>query len=109
MSDSADLCRAFFSSTEHAVFVVEAATGIIADASERAVAETGFSLDELRGISVDCLFRQAEEERPLIACVFARETRELCCRSAHVVARNGGLQRVDLSMIGSTANRPVTY
>ncbi|MEO8134760.1 MAG: hypothetical protein ABI831_12370, partial [Betaproteobacteria bacterium] len=99
MSDSADLCQAFFDSAESAVFVIETATGTIAAASLKAALETGYSPDEMRGLGIDRLFRQQEDAPPLIGGAGGSERGDPGCHAAQLVRKNGATLGIDFSIV----------
>ena len=99
MSDSADLCQAFFNTAEDAVFVIEAATGIIVEASAKAIHETGYQPEELQGLGFDRLLRQEDRARLLSFCASGCKPGDLGCHSQQLIRKNGETLSVNVSTV----------
>ena len=99
MSDSTDLCQAFCNTAEDAVFIIDATTGIIADASAKAIIETGYLPEEIRGLGIDRLFRQEDQALPLFAFVGSKKPANFSCHSSQLVKKNGKTLCVNLSTV----------
>jgi two-component system, NtrC family, response regulator AtoC len=99
MSDSADLLQAFLRTAEDAVFVIEAATGIVVEASLKAIHETGYPLEELRGLGIDHLLHQ--KDRSPLPCFSADSGKATAidCQCLQLLKKNGESLPVSISTV----------
>ena len=60
MNHSAELCQAFFNTTEDWIFVIEAESQTIAEASDQAIKDTGYTLEGLQTLPIERLLRHRD-------------------------------------------------
>lgn len=86
MSHSADLYRAFFHTTSDAIFVFDAETKTLTEANDQALSDTGYRTEEIKGLTVDRLFRSRTGLR--------------CLARSRIMEEEGTTSYHDLRLVG---------
>ena len=89
-----ELFRAIFDATVDAIVVVDAATHTIVEANAQALVDSGYRLDELEGVAIDCLFPSLGR---LLASVRGRDdqARGISCSGCRLITKRGEAIAVD--------------
>lgn len=97
MNNSADLYQAFFNTASDALFVIDAATKTIIEANARAINDTGYPAKELKGLCVDCLFRQQDRAGAPFFTENSGKVKDPGCHGVQLVKKNGEVMTVNVS------------
>jgi PAS domain S-box-containing protein len=97
MIHSADLYQAFFNTANDSIFVVDAATKTIVEANAQAINSTGFQPEDLRGLSIDRLFRPQNGLGLSFFFENSVDARKTCCDGLQLVKKNDESIAVNVS------------
>ena len=94
MQQMTDLLRAFFDATVDAIVVVDSATQTVVEANAQALVDSGYRLEELDGVAIECLFPSLGR---LLASVRGRDdlARGIFCNGARLLTKRGEAIAVD--------------
>jgi PAS domain S-box-containing protein len=95
MNNSAELCQSFFNTASDAIFVIDAATRSVTEANAQAIHDTGYPAEELKGLCIDCLFRQKNGAE--LSFFAESKPRGPCCDGLRLVKKNGETIPVNIS------------
>ena len=97
MNNSAELCEVFFNTASDAIFVIDAATWTIIEANAQAIDDTGYPAEELKGLCIDCLFRQKHGAGPPLFGENSGKAKDPCCHGVQLVKKNGEAMAMNVS------------
>ena len=93
MKQLTDWLRAFFNATVDAIVVVDAVTHTIVEANAQALVDSGYRLEELAGVSIECLFPSLGR---LLASARGRDdARGISCNGFRLLTKTGEAIAVD--------------